>query len=342
MIHIVRLLVMGGSWFVGKALVSAALKRDWEVTVFNRGLSHRGMPGQVRHIRGDWERAEDLLLLRGHCWDVVIDVAGAIPALVRDVVRAVSDRTSHYVYLSTVSVYREWPHLAVDEASALWPGDPDLDPGTRRWDPDAYGPLKAGCELAIRREMGERALFLRSHVILGPGEYVGRLPWWLRRMERGGAVLAPAPASRPIQPIDVRDLARFALDLADRRCSGTYNVAAPRGRDTYADLLEACRRTTGSTAEVEWVDERWLVEQGVRQWTELPLWRALPTAWDMHVDKAQAAGLTCRPLLATVADTWQWLVGGGAPILHERQAEHGIDAQREADLLSRWRRKKGT
>ncbi|MFI7644218.1 NAD-dependent epimerase [Nonomuraea sp. NPDC049400] len=248
-----------------------------------------------------------------------------------------ADATSYFVFLSTISVYCGWPYEPVDESSLLWHGDPDLDPGTRRWDADAYGPLKVGCELAIRREFGERALFLRSHVILGPGEYVGRLPWWLRRIRRSGSVLAPAPASRSIQPIDVRDVAGFVLHLVERGRTGVYNVAAPRGRESYGGMLRACRQVTSSTAELVWVDEKWLVDQGVREWTELPLWRTLPTAWEMNVDKAQAEGLACRPLAETVGDTWQWMASGGIAVPHERHAEHGIDPQRERDLLNRWR-----
>lgn len=331
-----HLLVLGGSWFVGSTVVAEALRRGWEVTCFNRGRS-ASAPAGVRLVRGDWERPEDLVRLSASGpWDVVVDVAGAVPALVRDLARALAGRAESYVFMSTISAYQDWPYRPVDESSPLWPADPDLDPGTRRWDPDAYGPLKVGCERAIAREFPGRTLVLRPHVILGPGEYVGRLPWWLRRIGFGGRVLAPAPEGRGIQPVDVRDVARFALDLIAAQASGVYNIAAPADRETYGGMLRACREVTGSDAEFVWADEGWLAERGVREWTELPLWRTLPTAWEMSAQKAQAAGLVCRPLRQTVADTWAWMQAGGAPTPHERFAEHGLDARREEELLRQW------
>ncbi|MFA1543510.1 NAD-dependent epimerase/dehydratase family protein [Actinomadura monticuli] len=333
-----RLLVVGGSWFVGREIVSAAIHRNAEVTVFNRGRSGP-VPSGVNFVQGDWENHADLLrLAENGPWDAVLDVAGSVPAIVRDVARALAPVTRRYVFISTISAYRDWPYEPVDEASPLWDGDPDYEPGTRRWDPDAYGPLKVGCEKAIRREFGDDVLTIRPHVVLGPREYVGRLPWWLGRIARGGRVLAPAPADRGFQPVDVRDLAEFTVDRAMRGDAGVFNVAAPVGRDTYGDFLDACAEVTGSSAEFVWADEQWLVKRGVTEWTELPLWRALPTAWSMDTGRAQAAGLRTRPLLETVCDTWAWLQAGGRPIDHERFAEHGIDPEREERLLAEWDR----
>jgi nucleoside-diphosphate-sugar epimerase len=151
----VKLLVLGGSWFVGRAIVGEALHRGWAVTTFRRGLSP-GLPG-VREIFGDWEHRGDLESLAAQGpWDVVVDVAGSVPLLVRNTTRALRSRAGLYVFISTVSAYRDWPHRPVDESSPLFDGDPDLDPRTRVWDPDAYGPLKAGCELAVLREYGDR------------------------------------------------------------------------------------------------------------------------------------------------------------------------------------------
>jgi hypothetical protein len=169
-----------------------------------------------------------------------------------------------------------------------------------------------------------------------PGEYVGRLPWWLRRVSRGGRVLAPAPSDRSIQPVDVRDVASFTLDLVEQKATGVYNVAAPIGRETYGGMLQACRQATGSTAEFVWMEESWLTERGVLEWTEIPIWRTLPTAWAMNADKARAAGLVCRPLHETVTDVWEWMQAGEAPVDHERFAEHGLSPQREAELLKEW------
>ena len=332
---LMRLLILGGAWFVGRALVEGATSRGWELTTFSRGRSP--VPDGVTAVRGDREDAGDLARLAELApWDVVLDVAGAVPTVVRAASRALRGRVGRYVLMSTISVYRDWPYAPVDEQARLWDGDPDFDPQTRAWDPDDYGPLKVGCELAARREFGESVLFIRPTVVLGPHEYIGRLPWWLGRMARGGRVLAPGPSDRRIQPIDVRDLARFTLDLIAAEVTGVYNVAAPIGRDTYGDLLESCRLATGSRAEIAWVDKMWLAAQGVAEWTELPLWRTLPTAWSMDASRAFAAGLTCRPLRDTVYDTWRWLSSGGRPVEHERSVEHGIDPVREARLLAAW------
>ncbi len=336
-----RVLVLGGSWFVGRVLVEDAVRRGHEVTVFNRGLSPQSpVPGE-RRLHGDRESTGDLRALAGYGpWDVVVDVAGSVPAVVSRSARILTDAAERFVFVSTVSAYRDWPHAPVGEDSPLWDGDPDVDPGTRAWDPDAYGPLKVGCEIAWQRAVApDRLLIVRPHVVVGRYEYVGRLPWWLDRTRRGGRILAPAP-DRRIQPVDVRDLVRFLLDQIEAHGRGVFNVAAPVDGSTYADMLRACIHETAAVAqhpaELVWVPETWLVGQGVVQWTELPLWRAASTPWGMNADRALAAGLRCRPLPDTVHDVWDWLRTGGRPVAHERFAQHGIDPGREADLIDRW------
>jgi 2'-hydroxyisoflavone reductase len=336
-----RVLVLGGSWFVGRAVVADAVGRGHEVTVFNRGVSQAMVPDGVRHVTGDREVLADLqTLARRGPWDVVIDAAGSVPAVVQRGAKVLADVAERCVFVSTISAYRDWPHAPVDETSPLWAGDPDADPGTRRWDPDAYGPLKVGCEMACLAAFGERRLLtLRPHVVLGPYEYVGRLPWWLARMRRGGQVLAPAP-DRDVQPIDVRDLARFLVGGVEQGTAGVFNVAPPPWAASFADMLLACVAAVAPDAErpVEliWVDEDWLVKQGVTQWTELPLWRNAASPWAMNTERARDAGLRCRPLSETVADTWTWLRAGGQVVAHERFAEHGVAPDREAMLIRRW------
>jgi 2'-hydroxyisoflavone reductase len=317
------------------------MKRGHDVTVFNRGRSTSVVPPGVEHVRGDRESPATLEALAGRGpWDALIDVSGSVPAVVRRSAELLKRAASHCVFVSTISAYRDWPHAPVDEDTPLWDGDPTFDPGTRRWDPDAYGPLKVGCEMASRDAFGtDRLLVLRPHVVLGPFEYVGRLPWWLSRMRRGGQVLAPAP-DRGIQPVDVRDLSGFLLDQVERGNVGVYNVAPQSTLATYGDMLRACADATADAAHsqptVVWADEDWLVRQGLTQWTELPLWRNAAAPWGMNAERASRAGLRCRPLAETVADTWAWLREGGRPIDHERFGEHGIDAAKEASLIRRW------
>lgn len=244
------------------------------------------------------------------------------------------------VFVSTISAYRDWPHAPVSEDSPLWDGDPSFDPGTRHWDPDSYGPLKVGCELACREFFSdERLVIVRPHVVLGRYEYVGRLPWWLERMRRGGRVLVPAP-DRSIQPVDVRDLAAFILDQAGRAAREVFNVAAPPGRATYGEMLRACAKVVSGSAakpvEMVWADENWLVSARVTEWTEIPLWRNATAPWDMDVSRALDAGLSCRVIADTVTDTWEWWSRGGRPVSHERWAEHGLDRGREERLIQAW------
>jgi hypothetical protein len=198
---------------------------------------------------------------------------------------------------------------------------------------DAY--QKSGCELAVAQAFGVgRFACLRPGVVLGPREYVGRLPWWLRRVAAGGRVLAPGSPDRSIQPVDVRDLAAFALAGADPGVSGTFNVAAPIGGESFGGMLRACADVTGSGAEFVWVPDDRLAAQGVRQWSELPLWRTFRGVWQVDSGAAMAAGLSCRPLAATVADTWAWLQGSGGELDEERAGEIGMSRERERQVLA--------
>ena len=334
-----RLLVLGGTRFVGHAVVSAALGLGGEVTTFNRGLSGPDVVG-VRALRGDRALAADLARLsEAGPWDAVIDTSGYVP---RDVL-ASSERlqpaAARYVFMSTVSVYRGWPVEPLSEASEVLHCPPDAGPdyGEDVEDgPTRYGYQKSGCELAVTSTFGpERSVLLRPGVVLGPREYVGRLPWWLNRVAAGGQVLAPGSPDRSIQPVDVRDLAAFATRAAAGGIAGAYNVTAPAGRETFGGLLEACAETTGCDAEFVWVPDDQLLAQGVRQWSEIPLWRTFPGVWQVSSVAAQAVGLSCRPLAATVRETWSWMQGAAGPADDERSSEIGISREREQQILAR-------
>ncbi|MEU8570683.1 NAD-dependent epimerase/dehydratase family protein [Streptomyces pathocidini] len=334
-----RILVLGGTWFLGKSVVEEALRRRWDVTAFNRGQSGRDVPG-VEVVRGDRTQAADLnhLAAQGP-WDAVIDTSSSElpPRDVRLAAQALRDAGSRWVHVSTVSVYAGWPHQTLTESSEVLecPSDADEFFGYTGADgsPTKYGFQKAGGERAVSEVFRERAVFLRPGVILGPGEYVGRLPWWLNRAARGGAVLAPAPAERLIQPVDVRDVAAFAVDQAAAATGGAFNVAHPEGM-SFGNFLLTCLTITGSDGHLVWVEPEVLVEREVRQWTELPLWRTHAGVWSVDAGLAAAAGLRCRPLSETIADTWAWLRADGRPVDHPRWAEHGLAAEKEAEILA--------
>ncbi|MCX4582478.1 NAD-dependent epimerase/dehydratase family protein [Streptomyces sp. NBC_01481] len=334
-----RILVLGGTWFLGRSVAVEAHRRGWDVTAFSRGRSGQDVPG-VRPVRGDRTEAADLNRLADEGpWDAVIDTSSSElpPRDVRLAARALRDAARRWVHVSTVSVYAGWPHQPLTEASEILdcPSDVNESFGYTGADgsPTKYGFQKAGGERAVAEVFGEGAVFLRPGVILGPGEYVGRLPWWLNRAHRGGPVLAPAPASRIIQPTDVRDVAAFAVDQAAAATGGAYNVAHPEGM-AFGDFLHACFTLTQADAHAVWVEPEVLIEHGVRQWTELPLWRTHAGVWSVNSSRAVSAGLKCRPLRETIADTWAWLRADGRPVDHPRWAEHGLATEKEAKIIA--------
>ncbi|MDF3297215.1 NAD-dependent epimerase/dehydratase family protein [Streptomyces tropicalis] len=308
-----RLLVLGGTEFVGRAVVEAALGNGWEVTVLNRGRHEP--PAGARSLHGDRTAPGGLAALAGGEWDAVVDTWAAAPRAVREAARLLRDRVRTYAYVSSCSVYTWAPPAGYAEDAAVVKG---AEAGADATD---YARDKRGGELAALESFGpDRALLVRCGLILGPYENVGRLPWWLGRIARGGPVLAPGPRDLPLSYVDVRDLAAWVLGAVERELSGPYNLASPPGHATMGSLLEACVRATGADAELRWTAPEAVLGAGVRPWTELPVW--VPPASDLHdalhsadVSRAVAAGLRCRPVADTVAGTWEWLrtVGGSVP-----------------------------
>jgi nucleoside-diphosphate-sugar epimerase len=326
-----RLLVLGGSSFVGRALVEEGVARGWSVATFNRGRGGWAHPDAERLI-GDRDDPATLEALRGREFDVVADTWAGAPRAARASARLLADRVGHYAYISTCNVYAEPLPIGVTEDDALVDADPD------EGDSDDYGRRKRGAELAIEDAFGDRATFLRAGLILGPHEDVHRLPYWLLRLARGGDVLAPGPADQPLQFVDARDLAAFTLDAAAAGRGGAYNMVARRGHATMRSLLEAARAATGADARLVWAEPELIAEQGIEPWTELPLW--LPPGHEaagllaIDVEKAYAAGLRPRPAEETVRDTWAWLSAlGAAPPVRKDLPPVGLDPERERAAL---------
>ncbi|WP_426309981.1 NAD-dependent epimerase/dehydratase family protein [Cellulosimicrobium sp. E-16] len=313
-----RLLVLGGSDFVGRAVVDDALARGWDVTVLNRGSTP--VPDGVRQLVGDRTRPDGLDALLAddvpQTWDVVVDTWSWAPVAVRDAARALAGRLpgdSRYVYVSSRSVYPFPTPRGADESAPLVEGDP----GDTTY--DDYARAKRGAEIAAVDALGDRAILLRAGLILGPRENVGRLPWWLRRVARGGPVLAPGPADLPLQYVDACDLAAFALDAALAGASGPVDVVSAPGHTTMGELLAACVETTADdaaaagnpAAELVWVEPEAVLAAGIEPWSQLPVW--LPPG-ELHdalhgsdTSHAYALGLRPRDVRETVHDTWAWL-----------------------------------
>ncbi|MET9673660.1 NAD-dependent epimerase/dehydratase family protein [Streptomyces sp. NPDC006482] len=328
-----KLLILGGTEFVGRAVVEAALGRGWEVTVFHRG--RHAAPAGVLSLHGDRTAGpEGLAALADGSWDAVVDTWSAAPSAVRDAARLLADRVGRYAYVSSRSVYTWPPAAGLAEDGPLVDGSPD--------DGDVpYAEAKRGGELAATAAFGaDRTLLVRAGLILGPYENIGRLPWWLGRIARGGTVLAPGPSTLPLQYVDARDLAEWTLDAVAAGLSGPYNLVSPPGHTTMGELLDACVRATGADVELHWAEPEALLAAGVAPWSELPVWLPPGEMYDaMHtadVSRAVEAGLRCRPVAETVADTWAWLetLGGVAPRRPDRP-EVGLSPEREAEFLAK-------
>jgi 2'-hydroxyisoflavone reductase len=318
-----RLLVLGGTIFLGRHVTAEALRRGHEVTLFHRGLHGADLFPEAEHAHGD--RAGDLAPLRRRAWDAAIDTSGYEPD---GVARSSALELGHVVFVSTCNVYPAWPAEPVDEDSAVWT------------EGDDYGPKKAACERAAEAAMPGRVASVRAGLLCGPHDNVFRLPWWVRRIAAGGDVVAPGDPERTIQLIDARDLAAWMLDLAERRVAGAFNGTAPPDRTTMREALEAAVAATGSGARLRWVPDDVLADHGVEPWDELPLWipaDAGAGTWAIGTERAQAAGLRCRQVAETVADTWTWLRDGGEATLPDWHAEvrpRGLSEERERELLA--------
>ena len=318
-----RILVLGGTKFVGRALVEAALAAGNEVTLFHRGVTNPELFPEAEHILGD--RDGDLGLLAGRNWDACIDVSGYLPRLVRDSAVALRDSVERYFYVSTISVYAD---LAVprDETGPL---ATIADETTEDiWKDGAYGALKALCERAVTDVYGERAAIVRPGFVIGPHDHTGRFPWWAYRATRGGEMIVPASLAREFQAIDTRDLAGFLLIRARSPLTGVFNATGPVPAVTMLDLVEAAASESDTDLNVEVIDDAFLTTQGIEN--ELPLWAVDPdwVAWArVDVSKAIGAGLTFRPIEDTVVATLdQTEVVPGV----------GLEPEREAEILAAW------
>ncbi|MEU8955661.1 NAD-dependent epimerase/dehydratase family protein [Streptomyces sp. NPDC048518] len=326
-----RLLMLGGTEFVGRAVTEAALARGWEVTVFHRG--HHAAPEGAAAVHGDRTTEDGLAALAEGTWDAVVDTWSAAPRVVRDAARLLADRVGRYVYVSSSSVYRYPGEAGSDESFPVVDGDPDAEA-------TEYAQDKRGGELAALAAFGAgRTVLARAGLILGPYENIGRLPWWLNRVARGGPVLAPGPRDLDIQYVDVRDLAEWILDAVAAGLHGPYNLVSPMGRFTMGELLDACAEVAGGPdLALRWTDPQVVLDAGIEQWMELPVWLAPGEVHDtMHrssAAKAAAAGLATRPVAETVRDTWEWLraIGGTPPRRPDRPVV-GLAPEKEAKAL---------
>jgi 2'-hydroxyisoflavone reductase len=331
-----RLLILGGTVFLGRALTDAALTAGHAVTHVNRGRS-RGTDPRVETIVHD-RTLQPFLGGTAHAktWDAVIDTSGYLPQVVRLSAEALRDRVDRYVFVSSISVYRSFGTPGFDEdAPVLAPPDPPPEAMT----PELYGALKSGCEDVVREVHGERALIVRPGLIVGPHDPTDRFTWWPHRASLGGRFAAPGRPARPIQLIDVRDLAEWTIAMVEANARGVFNATGPASTLTMGELIEASIAASRNGASAEWIGEDFLTGQGVKPWSEVPLW--LPEADPDHVGfmaaniaRAVSRGLAFRPLARTVADTLEW----SRTARGEHPWKAGLAADRETALLEAWDR----
>ena len=324
-----RILILGGTGFVGPHQVRTAVARGHEVTLFNRGRTNPGLFPELETLIGD--RNDDLSALEGREWDVVIDNPATLPRWVRLSTETLMGAVGKYAFISSTGVY--FPYLTTDIGEDA-PVDTIEDPETEVVNGRTFGALKALSEDVAREAFPEHHLIFRPTYIVGPGDPTDRYTYWPVRLAQGGEVLAPGDPGDPMQQIDARDLAHFMITAIEDDLSGTMNVVGPREPLTMGAMLERTARAVGSDATLTWVDAAFLQEHGhfaVTHWTEpaddyLGMMR-------VNGERAFAAGLTPRPLEETARDTLEWFNS----LEEAREPRSGLSPAQESELLAAFR-----
>jgi 2'-hydroxyisoflavone reductase len=327
----VRILVLGGTIFLGRHVVEAALARHHEVTLFNRGQDNPDLYPEAEKLLGD--RDQDLATLQGRSFDLVIDTSGQGPRQVEASAGLLSNAAAHYTFVSSISVYSDFSQPIDESAPVIVLADPSATDDS----PESYGGRKALCEQIAAAAMPGRTLVVRPGLIVGPYDPTDRFTYWPHRLALGGEVLAPEPRDASVQFIDARDLAAWMLDMAERRQTGTFNATGPADRLAMSALLSACRTGEPVDSTITWVSEEFLAEREVSPWSDLPLWITSTDTSFAHFlaadcRKAIAAGLQFRPLAETIRDTRTWAAAWPAGY----QWKAGITREREQALLDAW------
>ncbi len=327
-----RLLVLGGTGFIGPHIVDAALAKGWEVTLFNRGKTRPELFPDVEKLQGD--RDGKLDALKGKKWDAVIDNSGYVPRIVKDSATLLADNVGQYVFVSSISAYAEkiYGKKGITEADevATMP-----DPTVERV-MEFYGALKALCEQAAEAAMPGRVTNVRPGYIVGPGDPTDRFTYWPLRVEKGGEMVAPGTPNDPIQYIDARDLAAWMINAVEQKHVGVYNLCGPVEPTTMGQFLQTCKEVTGSDAKPVWIDSTFLGDNGAQLGVDLPIW--VPDDDEMggfarvSNAKAVATGLVTRPTADTIRDLLKWF--HEQPETRQKTVRAGWLPQKENEMLA--------
>jgi 2'-hydroxyisoflavone reductase len=338
-----RILILGGTGFIGPHQVRYALSRGHTITVFNRGRREQDWPGPVEELLGDRDTGY-LESLRGRNWDVCIDNPTMLPFWVRDAGLALHDKVKQYLFISTVSAYAENKTVGADETAPLanYTGQDamaETQETLRAHMAELYGPLKAVSEREAQKYFPGKATIVRPGLIAGPGDESDRFTYWPVRLSRGGEVLAPGDGSDPIQLIDVRDLAEWTIRLAESRTPGVFNATGPAQPMTMRDMLAMIASSLQVSPTITWASTQFLEAQHIQAWSDMPVW--VPAEGDSagfarrSIERALKAGLTFRPLATTSADTLAWF--RQQPDARQAKLRAGLTPDRENAALMAWK-----
>ncbi|MBX9952895.1 MAG: NAD-dependent epimerase/dehydratase family protein [Candidatus Obscuribacterales bacterium] len=319
-----KVLILGGTIFLGRHIVTAALHAGHEVTTFNRGSKSLEEQNRVEKLIAD--RRDDLSVLTGKKWDAVIDTCGYEPQEVEKSAAALKNSVDNYTFISSISVYKGFPVKGMDETARV----KSIEDG----DEAEYGSLKVGCEREVEKAFGDKALIIRPGLIVGPYDPTDRFTYWPTRVSKGGRVAAPGDPEKNIQFIDVRDLANWTVKLVETRSKGVFNATGPKEPLTMHQFLNECNAAVGNIAQFVWLRDEQILAAGVAPWIDMPLW--IPESdeehrYFQHMDctKAQKTGLTYSPLAATIRDTLKWDMKRD----REKERKAGLKPEKEKVLL---------
>lgn len=338
-----KILVLGGSRFLGRAFIDEAQKRGHEISIFNRGNQNEQL-SNVEILIGD--RNGDLTALKDRKWDTVLDTCGFIPRSVRDSTQLLKNNVKHYTFISSISVYRDWIPAGVKEdyhlqTMSIEEADEITKDSTGSYY-EHYGAFKVLCEQEAEKNMPGRVLNIRAGQLVGENDYTDRFPYWVHRVSKGGTVLAPGNPHRPIQYIDNRDMAQWILNTMEKQIVGNFNLTGPDHTVTMQEFLQCIKSVTGSDAEFVWADEGFLLNHGVAPWTDMPLWvpenyplsplekEPWKGAFSIDITKALDNGLKFRPLKETIKEIHEWERKRN---LSENEWKAGISPEKEQKLL---------
>ncbi len=328
-----RILILGGTGFIGPHQVRYALERGHEVTLFNRGRTNPHLFPEVERLRGD--RDNDLEALKGREWDAVIDNSARLPRWVRDSAGLLKYTAGQYLFISTLSVYQGYPEPGMDETAPVRELD---DPTVEEVSGRTYGGLKVLCEREAEKAFPGRATVVRPGLIVGPGDPTDRWTYWPVRIDRGGEVMAPGDPTFLVRYIDARDVSEWCIRLVEQKVPGVYNTVGPRSHLSMAEMLYGIRAAVGNEISFTWVAADFLAERDVRAWSDMPAWLP-PTESNrgygsISRDRAIEKGLTFRPLAVTAAETLEWWKS--LPDERRSNPRVGLPAEREKEVLAAW------